>query len=50
MERVLVAILASQRVRARADCMNSRLFRSATCIMVTAEAELISPINTVAPS
>ena len=31
-------------------CMNSFLLRAATCMMVIAEAELISPISTVAPS
>ena len=30
--------------------MNRRLLRAATCMMVCAEAELISPISTVAPS
>ncbi len=30
--------------------MNSRLLRSATCMMVSAEAELISPIKHGAPS
>jgi len=30
--------------------MNSRLLRAATCMMVIADAELISPIKTVAPS
>jgi len=32
------------------SCMNSFLLRSATCMMVSAEAELISPISTVTPS
>ena len=31
-------------------CMNSRLLRSATCMIVSAEAELISPISTATPS